>query len=384
MIGGFLGAGKTSAILRLAKWLTVTKGLRVGIITNDQAEGLVDTALAKNAAFDTSEIPGGCFCCRSDALVKAAEQLTSSTKPDVFLAEPVGSCTDLVATVSLPLRQVYRKNYDIAPMSVLIDPFRAMRVLNAQPVPEEGGPPADGSFSLDVDYIYKKQLEEAEVIVVNKMDVFPGSRIGKLRELISKNYPSAELLFVSARSGEGMEQWFELLLSRTLNVRHLMDVDYARYGRGEAKLGWFNGTYSLSSQGSSDLDANQILRNLAGPIKEQFVASGLEIAHFKATVTHWNEDPSFLAAIQWVSNEMEPELTIELTHPIQRAHIILNLRAEGDPEQLGQVVETAVNRMRPLFISNTHTQQFRPAQPTPLYRIDEVPLPPVFSAGIVP
>lgn len=44
MLGGFLGAGKTTALLRLAHHLQKA-GRRVGIITNDQAAGLVDTAL---------------------------------------------------------------------------------------------------------------------------------------------------------------------------------------------------------------------------------------------------------------------------------------------------------------------------------------------------
>ena len=45
MIGGFLGAGKTTSVLRFGRWLT-DRGLRVGLVTNDQGGGLVDTALA--------------------------------------------------------------------------------------------------------------------------------------------------------------------------------------------------------------------------------------------------------------------------------------------------------------------------------------------------
>ena len=43
MIGGFLGAGKTTAVSALAQHLTAA-GLRVGLITNDQGSELVDTA----------------------------------------------------------------------------------------------------------------------------------------------------------------------------------------------------------------------------------------------------------------------------------------------------------------------------------------------------
>src|SRR5271157_2955744 len=94
MIGGFLGAGKTTAITRLAKSLS-GQGLRVGLITNDQGRNLVDTAMLRAEGFATEEIPGGCFCCRFNSLVEAAGKLACQTRPEVFIAEPVGSGTGL-------------------------------------------------------------------------------------------------------------------------------------------------------------------------------------------------------------------------------------------------------------------------------------------------
>src|SRR6188768_3768810 len=146
MIGGFLGSGKTTAVAALAQRLT-DRGLRVGLITNDQGSELVDTAMLRARGFATEEIPGGCFCCRFNTLVDAAAKLTEATKPDVFIAEPVGSCTDLVATVTYPLRRMYGNDFTVAPLSVLVDPIRARRVFRL----DEGG-----TFSSKVAYIFKK------------------------------------------------------------------------------------------------------------------------------------------------------------------------------------------------------------------------------------
>ena len=71
MVGGFLGAGKTTALVRLAGRLQAA-GQRVGLITNDQSVGLVDTALAAAHDLPVEEITGGCFCCRFDSLTAAA------------------------------------------------------------------------------------------------------------------------------------------------------------------------------------------------------------------------------------------------------------------------------------------------------------------------
>src|SRR5438034_11244562 len=104
MIGGFLGAGKTTAVAQLAQRLS-QQGQQVGLITHDQGSELVDTAMLRSRGFATEEIPGGCFCCRFNSLVDAANNLTEATRPDVCIAEAVGSCTDLVGTVPAPLRR---------------------------------------------------------------------------------------------------------------------------------------------------------------------------------------------------------------------------------------------------------------------------------------
>src|SRR5262245_14840466 len=103
MVGGFLGAGKTTALGRLAKHY-MARGQRVGIITNDQADDLVDTHLLRSQGLNVAEVAGACFCCKFDDLIRSADTLGRAERPDVILAEPVGSCTDLVATVVQPLK----------------------------------------------------------------------------------------------------------------------------------------------------------------------------------------------------------------------------------------------------------------------------------------
>src|SRR5712671_1135224 len=175
MIGGFLGAGKTTSVARLAQKL-IADGLKVGLITNDQGSELVDTAMLRARGFATEEIPGGCFCCRFNSLVDAAAKLTETTLPVVFIAEPVGSCTDLVATVTYPLRRMYGDDFKIAPLSVLVDPIRAQRIFGLA----EGG-----KFSEKVLYIYRKQIEEADLIVINKRELLDAAALEQLTAKLS-------------------------------------------------------------------------------------------------------------------------------------------------------------------------------------------------------
>ena len=152
VVGGFLGAGKTTLLLRAAQHLK-TQGYQVGLITNDQGEDLVDTALLEQHGFGVSEVAGGCFCCRFPDLLKALGHLNEVTKPDIILAEPVGSCTDLSATVLRPLARYY-PDIQLAPLSIVFDPTQDVMGFNPQ-----------------VHYLFEQQLSEAQVIILNKADV---------------------------------------------------------------------------------------------------------------------------------------------------------------------------------------------------------------------
>src|SRR6185436_8650798 len=183
MVGGFLGAGKTTALLRLAEHFTA-QGRRVGLITNDQSQGLVDTSMVTAKGYPVEEITGGCFCCRFNSLTEASDKLTREARPDVFLAEPVGSCTDLRATVQYPLRRLYGDDYRVAPLSVLVDPRRAARILGLE---------TGRTFSPKVQYVYEKQLEEADIIVINKSDLLDAERRDRLERALKQRFPAADV-----------------------------------------------------------------------------------------------------------------------------------------------------------------------------------------------
>ena len=102
--------------------------MNVGIVTNDQASDLVDTHTLP-PGFEVGEVAGACFCCRFNELTKVVQQLTENQRPDVILCEPVGSCTDLVATVIQPMMQMYEGKFEIAPYGVILKPSHGRRIL---------------------------------------------------------------------------------------------------------------------------------------------------------------------------------------------------------------------------------------------------------------
>lgn len=359
MLGGFLGAGKTTAIAELARRLS-DRGLRVGLISNDQSTGLVDTGLLRARGFSVEEIAGGCFCCRFDSLLEASDRLSSDVAPDVFLAEPVGSCTDLVATVSYPLRRIYGDRFSIAPLSVLVDPMRAARILGL----EEGRP-----FSEKVVYIYTKQLEEADIIVLNKCDSISETLREQLADTLRQRYPEALVYCCSAREGLDLETWFDqILTTECASDRPTMELDYERYGEGEALLGWLNCTLRLQSQLGTSPDA--LLLELARGIGDRLAAENAEIAHLKMTLDG-GDIAGKLSVVSLVRGDGSPELRESLPEIINEGTLVLNLRAEADPQRLQQIVEETVAHVAPtrsLALAMEHIESFRPGKPQPIHR----------------
>ncbi len=364
MIGGFLGAGKTTAVSRLARRLA-DQGLRVGLITNDQGRNLVDTTMLRAQGFATEEIPGGCFCCRFNSLVEASQKLTASTRPEVFVAEPVGSCTDLVATVTYPLRRLYGDNFTVAPVSVLVDPIRAERVL---------GLATGGNFSEKVLYIYGKQLEEADLIVISKCDLLDETRLAALRRALAAKYPNKEILAVSARNGTNLENWFRRITNSEQSAGAAMEVDYQVYADGEALLGWLNCTVQLVAQ--EVFDAEKFLQCLASAIQEWLLRKKAEVAHLKMTLSPDGNLAGEIAAVNLVRNDFVPELSFRLEEPVTGGQLIINLRAEAAPDTLGTAVRESLAAVEKAFpnvkATMDHLEHFRPGKPTPTHRIEQL------------
>ncbi len=361
MIGGFLGAGKTTAVGKLAAQLS-TQGLRVGLITNDQGRNLVDTAMLRAQGFATEEIPGGCFCCRFNSLVEAAGKLTASSRPEVFIAEPVGSCTDLAATVTYPLRRMYQDDFNVAPISVLLDPVRAERVFGLA----EGG-----SFSEKVLYIYKKQIEEADLVVISKADLLDTARLDTLKRAITAAWPGKEVIAASSRSGQNLDAWFARILDARQSARTAMQVDYEIYADGEALLGWLNCTVRLLAKRAFDSD--KFLKLLATEIQKRLTAQHGEIAHMKMTLSPDGSVSGEIAGINLVRNDFVPELSFQLDAPVKSGQLIVNLRAEAAPDVLGTAVREGLTAAAKKFATLTatvdHLEHFRPGKPTPTHRI---------------
>jgi len=355
MVGGFLGAGKTTTLARLARFYT-DRGQKVGLVTNDQAQDLVDTQSLRSQGFPVEEIAGACFCCRFDDLVCKVGSLETSARPDIILAEPVGSCTDLVATVVQPLMDLYGQRFEVAPYAVLFKPSHGLRILRDE---------ADAGFSPKAAYIFHKQLEEADAIVINRVDELSPREVLELTALVTARYPGVPVLRVSARTGLGFSGLTELLDQQGNFGQRILDIDYDIYAEGEAELGWLNSSIGLKSGQPFALD--DLLLAVVTDLQSSLEGTGAEVAHLKA-IGLW--EGSFGVA-NLVSSRTKPELSLPSNARPDGGELIVNARVALDPAKLEDHVRRTVEsacRTRGIQTEPRKTQSFRPGRPMPTHR----------------
>jgi Ni2+-binding GTPase involved in maturation of urease and hydrogenase len=351
LVGGFLGAGKTSLLWEAAQRLTAV-GNRVGLITNDQAPELVDTAFLKRGGGRVAEVSGSCFCCNFPGLLNAMAELRDAANADVLIAEPVGSCTDLSATIIQPLKDQLRGELILSPLSVLADAWRLADIL-------EGG---NGGLHPSAAYILIKQLEEADIIIISKADILGTADVERLEVKIQAAFPEADIFVLSTKTGVGLAQWIRAVMTRNDAGRRIAEVDYDIYAEGEAVLGWLNAIVELSGEPTEWRGFASDLLDACG---RRFDAAGAAVGHVKLLL---NSGAEFVAGNLTGSAD-----TVKIRGHVfisPQSRLIFNARVEMPPEILDKefrdiLAATCGNRLQAKPLA---WRCLRPGRPQPTHR----------------
>ncbi|HKC36524.1 MAG TPA: GTP-binding protein [Chitinophagaceae bacterium] len=356
LVGGFLGSGKTTAIVNACQHL-IKKGQRVAVITNDQGEQQVDNAYVKSFGIPCNEVANGCFCCNYDQLDKHIHLFIENNQPDIIFAESVGSCTDLVATVTKPFVR------DMPGCSVVISVFADATLFLSL---FEG---RVNFISENVQYIYKKQLEETDVLVINKIDLLSPSQVKTINKHLTNEFPDKTILYQSSFEENNIEKWIETLEQFEQVDRLSLDIDYDLYGDGEAQLAWLDESLTIiSSQKNAVVIAKEIIAHIDHDIKEK----KLTIGHLKFFIE--TTDP---IAIGWKKKiSITNVLPISFYKPEENdageVHLLINARVQTEPEILQQMVNDTLKQMVQKHDCNIMVEKwsaFKPGYPKPTHRI---------------
>lgn len=168
VIGGFLGAGKTTL---LARMLRESRGRRLAVLVNDFGALNIDAELIAANDGDAIALTNGCACCSiGDDLTDALIGVLSAAVPfDAVVIEASG--------VSDPWRIA---QVGLADPGLTLD--GVIVLVDAAAVLEQAADP------LLADSL-RRQLKAADLIVVNKVDLVDGARLGRVRDWVAAVAP---------------------------------------------------------------------------------------------------------------------------------------------------------------------------------------------------
>lgn len=331
LVGGFLGSGKTTAILQAAKIL-ISQGKKVGIVTNEQGKHLVDTGLFRSESLPALEVTGGCICCRLDDFNERVDDLLHKIDPDVIFAESVGSCTDLVATVIKPLVDLRKDFGEPASLSVFTDARLFYRFLKDLEMP----------FSEGVVYIFEKQLEEAELIIINKSDLLNENERKEIRQLAQNRFPEKSFRLQNSLDSSQVADWLDLLASPQAPMPTVsLDIDYDDYAAGEQHFSWVDRNLGITI---TDPEKKKRLAGCILEISKSLLDQSLKIAHLKFLVKDDNIAYKFsLTSLDELNTKMSalPHNIDAMEGPVYT--LLVNAMVEGPLATVEQSIDTIIN-----------------------------------------
>jgi G3E family GTPase len=202
VMSGFLGAGKTTLLNHI---LCNREGRRVAVIVNDMSEINIDAQMVRGglAALDRVEeklieMTNGCICCtlREDLLIEVTK-LAQEGRFDYLLIESTGISEPLPVAETFTFEdeagQCLAETARLDTMVTVVDAFSFPRDFADAEDLSERGQARDAEDDRTVTDLLIDQIEFADVLVLNKCDLVSPAEIQKLKELLHRLNPLAEV-----------------------------------------------------------------------------------------------------------------------------------------------------------------------------------------------
>lgn len=329
VISGFLGSGKTTSMIAIAKYLA-EKNTKAAVISNDLgASNLVDAAFTAQNGVCCDAIADGCICYKTETLVDRIKRFTDVEGADFVMSDIPGCGVGALDHVYFKLNREYADDFTLAPFTVICDPLRLRAIM-----PEM----ANINLPEEMNYLFRTQLLEADLIVLNKADTISEAEQLECVSFLNRDYPGIPVFVISAKEGAGVGALADYIME---NGARLVDVDTgyggAEFMAAESKLSWYDRRFFIKND--SAYDGNAFAESFINAISEKLKANERNVPHLKVFVTGEGSD---YAKASLIGVDYTSVFDHRLCGQYSKYSVIVNARASCESALLERLMDEAL------------------------------------------
>ena len=332
VVSGFLGAGKTTTMIALAEHMNKTYG-EAAIIAND---------LGYTYIYSTSRRRRAARWPKSPRAASATRWTTPSTRSAacatrdgaVFVMSDIPGCG--VGALDHVYHRLARENADeftLSPFTVVVDPERLRMIM-----PER----ADIHLPEELVYLLKLQLEEADLVVLNKADLLSPEDVARYVDFLHTACPDIPVLVISALERTGIAELAEFVTTHETALKNFSVRDNQEFADAEAKLTWYNRRLYLKTNDGSKIDCNAVVDDLIEGIRMGLIEKKRNVPHLKTFATSGNGDFNKASLI---GVDYDVEYAQQFLRPHKNLRMIVNARAVCESRPLARLMDDALDEV---------------------------------------
>lgn len=191
IVGGFLGSGKTTLIIRIANHY-ISSGKKVTVLVNEIGEIGVDNERISSEGLNSVMLEGGCICCSlTGSLQSTVKNIDSEFHPDILLIEPTGLALPHKVQSMVRGLTVDEETIDIIGVCDAVR-FRTLRK--------------------NKEDFLRAQLSHSDMLLVTKTDIADPDKIRETLSWLGDLCPGKPAYAVSGETGDGLPEVFSELV----------------------------------------------------------------------------------------------------------------------------------------------------------------------------
>lgn len=332
VVSGFLGAGKTTTMIALAEHLGKTYG-ETAIIANDLGANLVDTNLAQTSGCTVAEIASGCICYQMDNTIDQIRRLRDKDGAVFVMSDIPGCGVGALDHVYHRLARDCADEFTLSPFTVVVDPERLRMIM-----PER----ADINLPEELVYLLKLQLEEADLVVLNKADLLERSDIDRYVDFLKAACPDIPVIVISALQKTNIAELADFVTAHQTQLKNFSVRNNKEFEDAEAKLTWYNRRLYLKTKDGSKIDCNAVVEDLIEAVRMGLIERKRNVPHLKTFATSGNGDFNKASLI---GVDYDIEYAQQLLRPHKNLRMIINARAVCEARPLARLMDDALDEV---------------------------------------